>query len=90
MSAPVSVYVVLLRPAESVGGDQYQTINAFEFTLKIDPAPGSSGAMYKLQDDIPVGSVDVGGTKDFAGGIIDYIVGVADATPVLVTEGAAV
>ena len=88
MSTPVDVYVVLLRPAESVGGERYATINAFEFTLQIDPAP--QGQIFKLKDDVPPGSVDVGAIKDFNNGTLEYIVGVSDSSPVVVTDGAAV
>ena len=89
MMLPVDVYLVLTKPTDDQnGGAPYDNIYGFECRLNFSPNP--LGNLFKLQDDLPINSINVGDSFDMSQGFLEYIVGIWDSTPLAVVDEAAV
>ena len=88
IGAPVNVYLVLILPSDSEAGDTpFPSINAFECTLTFTPQPNND--LFALAMTPPPDSIDVGQSKNINSGKLDFVVGIADTNPVIVTNGSA-
>jgi len=89
MMALVDVYLVLTKPTDvQNSGAPFDNIYGFECRLNFNPNP--LGNLYKLQDDLPILSINVGDSTDMTQGFLEYIVGIAASNPLAVVDEAAV
>jgi hypothetical protein len=86
---PVTVYLVLTKPTDvQNGGAPYNNIYGFECQLNFNPNP--FGNLFKLLDNLPSVSINVGDSSDINQGFLEYVVGIADSNPLAVVDEAAV
>jgi|GEM_PF-6843874 len=89
IGVPTLVYLVLTRPTDRLNGDTpYATINAYECTLTFTPTPNSN--LFVLNAGLPPSALNVGPSTDINTGVLDFIVGIGDQSPLAVTNEAAV
>jgi hypothetical protein len=86
---PVSVYLVLTRPTDTInGGVPCTTYNGMELRMTFAPLP--AGDLILMDTIFPGEYLDIG-VKDFDAGILDFIVGVSYGLPLpVVNESIAV
>ncbi len=79
VEVPIYAYLVLTKPADTADNDTpYSTINAFECRLTFSPSDG----LFKVGDQLPPTSVNIGDNSSISHGFLEYIVGIADDVPV--------
>ncbi|MCK9996179.1 MAG: hypothetical protein KAH56_07860 [Candidatus Krumholzibacteria bacterium] len=79
LGIPIYAYLVLTKPADTANNDTpYATINAFECRLTFS----SSEGLFKLGDQLPPTSINIGDQSSISQGFLEYIVGIANDVPV--------
>jgi hypothetical protein len=87
IGVPVTVYLVLTKPTDlQNGGTPLNNIYGFECQLNFNPNP--FGNLFKLLDNLPSVSINVGDSSDINQGFLEYVVGIG--TPLAVVDEAAV
>ena len=74
----LEVYLVLTRPTDTLTGNPYTTINAFECRLNFNPI----GDLFKLGEILPPESINIGESNNIMEGYLEYVVGIGTDWPV--------
>ncbi len=85
VGVPVEIYLVLTKPADAQNGyEPFAHVQGFELALHFEPNP--TGDLFKLFEELPEGSVNVGDNSDINQGFLAYVVGISSSYPLMVTD----